>query len=260
MAYLRNWHGVDERIFQAKPYPDFDSLSAECYDYVVLLNDMMGRWGTPEDNYGMCGPMHGLFRDPSAALQRLFDDGYLIVAQPTEERMIDARFDVPSLKELCGKYGLKKTGKRQELIQRLLDAGHKQDFLDRPPWHYLSTTEAGRALINALYQQCFLHEAKAFLSLADCDPEKAIEICMEYEKNWRISSSYNMLQNLLSMKKSLNEIKYQLSSVPTFENTIYWYERLFGYPQLDEKNMADYLEQGCPAWFVPIRYKYKKTE
>lgn len=258
MAYLRNWHGLEDEIFQTEPTPDFENISDTFFDYVVLLTDMVGRWGTPEENYGMCGPMHGLFDDPSAALEYLFAHGYLLKSQATEELMIESRFSVAQLKELCGKYGLVKTGRHEELIQRLLDAGHRQDFLDLPPRRFLSASESGRALINALYQQRFTCEGRTFHALADRNIERALQIRMAYEKKWRVGSAYELLKSKLFLRESLQEINNNLAD-PSFENIDYWNNWLWDYTQLDAPNMQAFLEQDCPAWYIPTRFKKRRA-
>lgn len=253
MSYLRNWHGLPG-AFTVAPAEGIERASDTAFDYIVLMTDMIGRGGTPDENYGMCGPMHGLFADPAAALRFLFDNQYLYLYTVTDEERISARFNVSQLKALCEKYGLKKTGKRDELIARLIDDGHREDFLDRPPWTLVRGTETGLSWANALFQYCFKCEADTFLALQQGKLEKAYEICAGFEKRWHVGSRYEVLMRFLSNKAYLAMKKadmIDLSNSATFIRT----RDIWDGTQLDYTDMLSYIECGCPSWFIPSHIK-----
>lgn len=126
-----------------------DAPSAE-KGLIFLLMSASGMPALPDGSYATNGSMKIQFPDLPAAFNALRSRGYLAEPNPPEATIAGTL--VPELKELLRAHNLPVSGKRAELIDRLLPALSEDEFSDLAEKHRICYPSAlGFEMIYSLY-------------------------------------------------------------------------------------------------------------
>lgn len=166
-------------IFTVNAPRSLPSFSDDEYRLVFLLMKQAGR-GThnAEARYGMNGFMQTIFTDCDKAISDLSERGYLT------ETSLDLALEHASAKELSAllaQYGLKKSGKKDELIKRA-KASLPSPVLEEFKLSHLvfQPSFLGYALIKELYAERYYYEREALFHAMSGAFESAAVTIAEY--------------------------------------------------------------------------------
>lgn len=148
---FRNPQGkILRHMFDHAVIHDLDDVPAAEKGYIFLLMSASGMPAQPDGSYATNGSMRIQFPDLPAAFDALRSRGYLAEPNPPEATIAGTL--VPELKELLRAHNLPVSGKRAELIDRLLPALSEDEFAELAEKHRICYPSAlGFEMIYSLY-------------------------------------------------------------------------------------------------------------
>ena len=125
-----------------------------------------------------------LEENPKKSIQRLINEKYLV--KPDFPGLLDFKFKLTELKELCKKYGLTVSGKKAEIIERLIKSHSKEMSKLVADLNVLICSDIGHLLIDpyikSKQEERNLAESKVFEALKSRNFRLATVTMLEYEK------------------------------------------------------------------------------
>lgn len=148
---FRNPQGkILRHMFDHAVIHDLDDAPAAEKGYIFLLMSASGMPAQPDGSYATNGSMRIQFPDLPAAFDALRSRGYLAEPNPPEATIAGTL--VPELKELLRAHNLPVSGKRAELIERLIPALSEDEFAELAEKHRICYPSAlGFEMIYSLY-------------------------------------------------------------------------------------------------------------
>lgn len=148
---FRNPQGkILRHMFDHAVIHGLDDAPAAEKGYIFLLMSASGMPAQPDGSYATNGSMRIQFPDLPAAFDALRSRGYLAEPNPPEATIAGTL--VPELKELLRAHNLPVSGKRAELIDRLLPALSEDEFAELAEKHRICYPSAlGFEMIYSLY-------------------------------------------------------------------------------------------------------------
>lgn len=137
-------------MFEHPVVHDLADAPASEKGLIFLLMSASGMPAQPDGSYSTNGCMRYQFSDLSAAFSTLRSRGLLAEPNPPEVTISETL--VPELKELLRAHGLPVSGRRAELIDRLLPALSESEFAELAEKHRVCyPSELGFEMIYSLY-------------------------------------------------------------------------------------------------------------
>lgn len=148
---FRNPQGrILRRMFDHAVVHDLAGASSTEKGYIFLLMSAAGNSACPDGSFATNGSMQIQFPDLPAAFNALRSRGYLVDPLPLEELL--PTVVVSDLKVLLKSHGLPVSGKRAELVERLLPALTDEDVAHLRETHsFLLPSPLGYEMIYSLY-------------------------------------------------------------------------------------------------------------
>ena len=178
------------QMYQYPNIHDLSALSQHDYNLVVLLMSIAGGSAKSKHAYGMNGMMQGLFPNGKEAVDTLQKSGLVIKASTLDEAL--HRFSNPELKDILRSKGLKVSGKKEELVNRIcavLTDDERKELMESSL--FWLPTPLGFEYIYSLYKEREQMEMSAINAFLSRDFEQGTDIIRRYKVRFPVSGGIN---------------------------------------------------------------------